>query len=149
MKANRRRFLQVIGLAPVAGPLAAKAAADKTIAEAAGVGLSGLGAPFGFLGNPSYGEPQPSPGLKHLDFRVAMRIPAVRRQIEEAMYEQERVVLRIDPDLAALRSFSLNAKITFQRQRNVAREMDLLQNQYAWHRIQNAVRRFVGMELLP
>lgn len=37
------------------------------------------------------------------------------------LFERERCIERLDPDLEVLRSFSPMAKITFQRQRNVER----------------------------
>jgi hypothetical protein len=59
----------------------------------------------------------------HQAFRLALRTPHVRDAIMEAVWRDNRRVHAVDPDIEIYRSFSPMAKITFQRQRNVEREL--------------------------
>jgi len=72
---------------------------------------------------------------------------ALRKELESIYFERERGVSSIDPDIAAYRSFSLNAKIAFQRQRNVQRQIDgLISNQGWWERFSKFGQRVMGIK---
>ena len=134
LKATRRRFFALAGTTP----LAAKAAIDKTISDLTGVAISGNGA-FPVGGVPSsIAEPGPD------QYKLALFNPLTRRAIEEILYEQERHVGRLDVDLASYRSFSMAAKITFQRQRNVEQRMRDLTKDYSWNRLAGIARKALG-----
>lgn len=139
MMSNRRRVLQLIGLSPAAAPLAAKAAFDGEAMKLAGmVELSGGG-----------GCPAPSANSdpSRAQIRLALMNKSVRQEIEANVYEQERFVGRLDPDLAALRSFSLNARIAFQRQRNVERRLQDMQQDWSWLRFNDIIFKAIGLKL--
>jgi hypothetical protein len=53
--------------------------------------------------------------------RLAMLDPDIKRMLIDAAYAQHRVISSVDTDIKVLRALSPMAKITFQRQRNVAR----------------------------
>lgn len=136
MKLARRGFLKLL---PVAG-LAGKAAAEDAATRLAGLGTTGLAQNVGGgfaaegLGCAS-NQVQPaslaqgsaiSVDVRRKIIQRVLRLPNLRGELESILYEDQRHVGFIDPDLAAKRSFSLAAKVTFQRQRNVERA---LQNQ--------------------
>jgi hypothetical protein len=118
---DRRSILRLFASTPVAAPMAAKALNDQLVGDLAGVkasGLSDAGAPSGYA---TSGDPTPD------QVKAALGSPPLRGRVVSALYEEERRVFALDPDLAALRSFSLNAKIVFQRQRNVERRLAEMQ----------------------
>lgn len=99
------------------------AIAVRTTAEAAARDLAKV--EVAGLGNSNYGIPQSASGDNtEAMLTRAVNIPGLREKVESYFFENNRCVSRIDPDLAVLRSFSLNAKIAFQRQRNVAADME-------------------------
>lgn len=125
---NRRKILG--GLA--AGPLVAKAAAEDLIAKQVNTRIPDI-AGHGHLADLHGSSPCTSPPFVDIAgqnqkeaalLRKAWQVPALRKEMESILYEENRYVQRIDPDLAAYRSFSLNAKITFQRQREVQRSLE-------------------------
>lgn len=116
---NRRSILQLFAAAPVGAPLAAKAAVESAAAELSKINAVGVG---------EAGPTNPSPGMSLADptreqTHFALRVPETRAAIVSELYEQERRIWSIEPDLAVKRSFSLSAKIAFQRQRNVERRL--------------------------
>ena len=58
--------------------------------------------------------------------RIILRDPAEMARVRAATYRKYRVLngLDVDPDIAVMRSFSPMAKLTFQRQRIVEREIE-------------------------
>lgn len=134
MIANRRRFLGFMAASPIAGRKLAQETAER---------LSGIAmhAP-GWLD--TGGDPTASSDITHLQWRALLKIPQARAAITAQLFERERTVHRIDHDLAVKRSFSLAAKIAYQRERNVARELSLLEEQYPWQRLQNVGKKFLG-----
>lgn len=138
---NRRKLISLLGLAPVAAPLAAKAMADSATANLAAVSLAPGQGTYGNAGVPSS-----SNEATREEARIALMNPAIRAEVESMLFKQERRVSFIDPDIACHRSFSLNAKIAFQRQRNVAREIDQMKSEYPWSRMQKLLRG--GLSLL-
>lgn len=126
---NRRGALRLLGLGSIAGPIAAKGAAEK-----AAMDLAGILPPI--YGNGAAVPQGGTVGSSRLPLvQRALLNTIFRQQLEQLMYEDERTVGRLDPDLAAMRSFSLAAKITYQRRRNVARRMDYFQGGSSWQRV--------------
>jgi hypothetical protein len=124
---NRRKFFGMMAAAPAA----AKGAADMAVAELSRINV-GAGA-LGQLGGGSYGMPvgsyPTSAGQQRLFdprelMRKALADPKQRAAMASLLFEKHRTVGVIDPDIACYRSFSLNAKVAFQRQRNVERDLD-------------------------
>lgn len=60
----------------------------------------------------------------HQAARLAMQNPLMRDLITGQAYRNQRHVSQIDPDIDLHRSWSPMAKVTFQRQRNVERELE-------------------------
>lgn len=119
MKQNTRRgFLKLMG----ASPLAAKAAAEEVTKSLVGIGI----APTYPYGIPVSGMAvgQSSAQMGKSEIAKMLMDAAFRSQVESASYRRNRHVSYLDLDLATKRSFSLAAKATFQRQRNVQREIE-------------------------
>lgn len=138
MSLSRRKILALMGMSPAAGPLVAKMALDAEMANLAKVSIAGLQKPQGS----TY-----SWGLKEVtlaDNARALAMPLVRREIESLLYEQEQHVGRLDLDLATKRSFSLAAKVTFQRQRNVARRVELMTSEQSYKRVDDLIKSAIG-----
>jgi hypothetical protein len=128
---SRRSFAKFLGLAPMAAPLAAKAATDSEIAKLAGVALEG--APSTQYA-PGYGVPV---GMDEYNkARVAAadyaRLVGVPEFVKEQLRRNSQYVSCLDPDLAAKRSWSMSVKIATQRERNYARQLELLDHS-SWH----------------
>lgn len=115
---KRRGFLAALAAAPIVGPAVAKQAADKAVAELAGVNLGGLGGVSGALGGL---VPPPSYAPQH----DLMRAASLLRSIAGLTAEQRRKARRnvwvqsLDPDLASYRSMSLSFRMEMQRDRNL------------------------------
>jgi hypothetical protein len=146
MTIGRRAFLQRLGIGAVAAPAAAKQVMDKAAADLAGVHINGAGAG---LASALYGNPASDTGPtgQQYDPRKALRNlladEAARAEYTSAMYARNRNVSYIDLDLATKRSFSLAAKVAYQRQRNVARQIDEESSDDGplWQRPENMVRK--------
>jgi hypothetical protein len=134
--ATRRKFFGFIAASPLAGRAAAQQMAER---------LSGI--PLTAPGGMAEGgvSPTSAPDITHLQWRALLKLPEARAAIVSEIYKREHKVYRIDHDLGVKRSFSLAAKIAYQRERNVAHELELLTEQYPWQRIQNAGRKFLSM----
>lgn len=126
---GRRRVLGFLA----SSPLAAKAAADEMAGKLAGVAPHGLGQGIDV---PSSGQTEPQKDA----IARALKIPGNRQQVLDMLWEDAEV-RSIDPDLAVLRSFSLNAKITFQRQRNVERRYQRLTEDWPWRRLEAFLKK--------
>lgn len=142
---KRRAFLALVGLSPFG-----KAAAEAAAADLAGLdfgprmGGSGGASPAPPMGMQTASDQVAETTPKAWQFRAAMANPALRAAIEDTLYEEERFVSYIDMDLATKRSFSLAAKVTFQRQRNVERRMTQYQNPWPYQRINTMVWGLLG-----
>ena len=118
---NRRGFLGSMTQAP----LAAKIATEGQVAELMGVRVDGLKGGTHPPGNAS-GDSTPDQWARA--FRTALFKDTARSML----YEMEHTIWALDVDLASKRSFSMAAKLTFQRQRNVERRLELIQKTPAW-----------------
>lgn len=121
---NRRSFLQLLGVAPIAG----KKVAEETVARLSGVAMAPSGRTMSG-GKSAQAWPADNPPQtfdSQAAFKRAIGSTLFRDELTSLLYDQHRQVNAIDPDIAVYRSFSLNAKIAFQRQRNVARQIPTL-----------------------
>lgn len=137
-KVGRRSFLQLLGAAPVAvqdmagrisfnsgGPPHAEL--RHALLETCGTNLA------------PQAQVQASPLFTQAVQNRALRTVLANgdREIEALCYEAHRNVYHIDADIAGRRSWSIAAKISYQRQRNVQREIqDTVLEDTSWHRIQ-------------
>lgn len=135
MSLGRRAFLRVAALSP----LAAKKAAETTAAELSGTITAGHGNWHGS----GAGVPSNAPDVTKDTWRKLLSNAAQRAEAESVMFEDERKVGFIDPDIACARSYSLNAKIAYQRQRNVERRLQQLQNEWPWQKLEGIGRRIM------
>lgn len=122
MNVGRRSLLKMLGMAPMAAPLAAKVATDSQIAKLAGVALEGTPAaqgPYVFSAN-EYAERQ----ITASNYAKLMGIPDF---VKEALRRETQHVYALDPDLAAKRSWSMSVKIATQRERNYNRRIAALE----------------------
>lgn len=134
---GRRKFLALMGMAPAAAPLAAKAALEKEAATYARVqGLDGLAASM--PENPASSAPEKVSRV----LRTILSDKKMRDEFESLTYESYRHVSVLDPDIACTRSYSLAAKIAFQRQRNVARAINNDLHGWPWQRLSEFMSRW-------
>lgn len=106
--------------------MAAAPLAKRAVEEEAARALSGIGSAGGLIsgrGLPPIGH-HSDPKIRHSDVAKALLNSAFRAEIESIAYEANRHVVFLDVDLATKKTFSLAAKVTFQRQRNVQREIE-------------------------
>jgi len=111
---QRRKFLAFMA----AGPVAAKAAADKVALGHMGISTTGLADP---IDQPCTSGSETEDGIKTLDWLRAHGIPEWRM---EDIEKEAKFVRALDPDLACNKSMSLAAKIYSQRDRQLARLID-------------------------
>lgn len=134
---GRRKFLALMGMAPAAAPLVAKAALEKEAATYAGIkGLNDLAAPM--PESPVSGAPEKASRV----LRTILSDKKMRDEFESLTYESYRHISALDPDIACLRSYSLAAKIAFQRQRNVARSINNDLHGWPWQRLNGFLNRW-------
>jgi hypothetical protein len=118
---GRRAFLTRLGIGAAAAPVVARQALEAASGQLAGVTMAPARPPdhppSGKGGAPQVGTDTPR-ALKKL-----WQVPALRDEYESLMFERNQRVGYIDLDLATKRSFSLAAKVAYQRQRNVARDI--------------------------
>jgi opacity protein-like surface antigen len=140
---NRRRFFGLMAAAPIA----AKATAQSAAADLAKIQVNGLGQYGAISGGYSVGGLSPSPdyGIDPRSLlKKALLDPSKRAEIESLMFERHRGVGAIDADLACYRTFSLNAKIAFQRQRNVRLALQEEVGESGWQRWHESFHKLTG-----
>lgn len=122
MAVNRRSFVKVCGALPFVG---------KAVAGAQAAKLAGIYSPNAAemaLGSVAAVPSGQSVTSRQFDQRAVLRklmeSPEARAEFESLLYQQNSHVPYLDVDLATKRSFSLAAKVTFQRQRNVHRALE-------------------------
>lgn len=121
MNLSRRGFAGLAAALPFAGNAVGGEMAMKQ--AAANMGMVG-GADMS-LGIGAGASKQVAPKMPHWQaMRLALANPDLRRQIISDMYDRHRRVDSVDMDIACLKSLSPMAKVTFQRQRNVERELE-------------------------
>lgn len=129
---SRRKFTALLGLAPAAAPLAAKAAADAGIGQLVGIrdlappvayGAGGMSAP------PSQLDDYARSQIAAADY---VRMFGVPDFVKENTRRNCGYISALDPDIACKRSWSMSVKIATQRQRNYERSIEQMQHS-AWH----------------
>lgn len=156
----RRNVLKLLGLAPTA-PLAAKLAHDAEVADKVGglrgwpvggkppsgvvsIGGNGVDGPFS-----GYAPEFRHPGPTYDQFRAMLGGKEFRDNITSLLFEQERRNHPyLDPDIAIYKSWSISAKIAFQRQRNVERELQSYLQRGPWSRLREAVNKHPLLSML-
>jgi hypothetical protein len=157
---RRRGFLQALATAPFVAKQAAEQAA-MGLMNGKTIGAEHMAPPNDLVrsalsathaGGIAQGPSNPAK-LDRLSEKAARQIlklalndPDIKRELNSLMMQTHRTVAWLDTDLAMNRSMSLAAKICFQRQRNVARDLQQeLDRTNPWTRMQ----RFVGKLLYP
>lgn len=132
---TRRRFFAWMGTAPIAARQGMETAARQLAGIGNGQGVPSLDLRGSLIdGANDVGAPS-SAQMVGADWRLARKLrddlirkaldtPERRAELEAILYEEHRSVHNLDPDLAANRSFSLAAKVCYQRQRNVQRAIE-------------------------
>lgn len=142
MNATRRRMLSIIAGVPIVGPLASKLALDQNAMNLMSPTQGSLLSQG--LGSDGSGSQMPSPiSNASKNYKAAFNIPWFKDEVESIIYEEQHHVYRLDADLAGLRSLSLAAKITFQRQRNVKQQIEGRYNlkESTWDRLNKLFHR--------
>lgn len=135
--ATRRNILALIGMAPTTAIGMKRALDARTLGLAAG----GDGIPRG--GQPISGADERTPD--QMQTRAALQIPASRAQIRSILYEEQRGLNWLEPDLACLHSMSVNARLCYQRQRNVERRLAEMEKGWSWQRMNRAILGAIGL----
>lgn len=121
MNVSRRGFAGLAAALPFAGNAVARDMAAKHRDAMMMQGQTLAGNQIGV----GYPETGPAPKMEHWQaMRLALQDPDIRREVLSECYARQRVIHMLDPDIANKRSWSDMAKITFQRQRNVERELE-------------------------
>lgn len=150
ISATRRRFFAFAG----ATPLAAKAAADRAIAEASGVfHLNGLGdASVGIAGGgpPATGDAMGGAFVPY-EKRVTgageyLKVFGMPDWVEYQLRDNARYVNSLDHDLACKRSWSMSVKIAEQRQRNYRKAVERMHKSAWTYRGRTAIQKLLGFE---
>lgn len=135
---GRRKFLSVLGVGAVAAPVA-----GRQIISAAG-GIEGAYAQMPSSPPPNVGQAFRSGGLSFDPWEQARRAFANKETLDKItseLFAEQRTINAIDHDLASKRSFSLAAKVAFQRQRNVERRLADMSGTYPGHRIHEIIQK--------
>ena len=117
---KRRGFLGFLGGAVAAGPSAAKAAIDTTLADA---GYVGQGLSAAACNTPAPYEGMSKLGRKLVQWVRSEGVPEWKKRHIERNADHWRAS-GIDPDLACLKSVSPGYKAREQRRRNIERETE-------------------------
>lgn len=122
---GRRSVMRLLAGAPFVGKLAGENAALALMQAP----LAQPPRPMGFLQSTGASAASPvegnqaqvmTPAVRRAIFKAALGIKDVNAEYEAILYARNRRVLVLDSDLAVNKSYSLAAKICYQRQRNVA-----------------------------
>lgn len=153
---NRRGFMGLFSSAAVAAPLAGKAIVEEQAKRLSGIG--GLGFPGAATPDAGLNVVWGAPGRVDTPVTAqaiakALLDKSLRGEVESCFYHEYRTIGRLDPDLAANRSFSLAAKVVYQRQRHVATRLSEFEKQEwigagAWHKAKYLIaKKFLGLDV--
>lgn len=110
LEPTRRKFLGFIALSPVA----AKATAEETAKELSGINTRGFGTVENYSG-PIEDDYKPSLRIKLLRRLLKLGIPEFKKA---KMRREARSVYNLNPNIAAMKSTSLVAKVRQQKEQN-------------------------------
>jgi hypothetical protein len=135
---GRRTALQAIGLGALAAPAAARE-----------IGRNALNGPLGYGAGSQLGATQAGiecgqPAAPWEQARRAFADKDTLAAVRAMLFEQHKVVTVLDTDLAVNRSFSLSAKIAFQRQRNVDAELKRMTAEHWLEHPWGIIHKFLG-----
>lgn len=144
-KIGRRGFLGVMGASPFVGKAVVEDAIEQLNNGAVlRSGLVSMSAKdTGQASNPAIYPKDWWPSQEH--FRIATMHPKIRSELESMYFEGLSRVTELDHDLAIKRSWSVSAKIAFQRQRIVKGQVDGLgdpQRTDTWGKIVKIMTRY-------
>lgn len=144
MKPTRRRFMEILGLGAVSSPLAAKAALDGEIMKSAGVLVGSMSV------DPPQGPQAYSSMAEHSRHLIAasdyVRMLGVPAALDARLRDDARWIERLDPDIAAKRSWSMTFKFLVQRQRNYERAIERMKVAADRLRCRDALNSLLGFE---
>lgn len=134
MKVERRKVLGFLALSP----MAAKAVVEEGAAKLSGtrLGLSG------YSGGMEPESVSPSGEIQKETWSLVRGDAKALSELKSLFFERERTIGLVDHDLASKRSFSLAAKIAYQRERNVHRSIAELGADYHWSKLEKIGKRF-------
>jgi hypothetical protein len=133
-----------------ATPLAAKASADRAVADLMKIDVDGAAFGANITGGEFGGVPSQEnaiPWKDHLKRCVNyVNVFGLPPEIDEIYRDQSKVVYRLDADIANKRSWSMAFKVLQQQQRNYENKKALLskQNSRAW--VSDKLRKAIGVE---
>ena len=131
---GRRAALQAIGLGALAAPAAARQVAADTIGGLNARGLVG-----------GAGQVMSAQTSSWERAALAFADKDTREAIRASFYRQHKSIHILDADIANKRSFSLAAKIAFQRQRNVETEMESILSDGWGNHAYGIIEKFLGV----
>ena len=133
---GRRQALRALGVGALAAPAAARDIASNAI--------SGINMGYGTTGSQQSGVALGGGTPPWERARAAFANKDTLATIRSALFEQNKVVTHLDADLASKRSFSLAAKIAYQRERNVQAEIDRMSLDYLTAHPWSIIEKFMG-----
>jgi hypothetical protein len=140
---SRRSAAALLAGLPFAGKAVAREIVNHT--SPAGIGaIAEAACPSYYYGSSLKQEACRGPVMQEWEAsRLALAHPKMRALMMAAAYAKHRNIVSVDPDIEVYRSFSPMAKITFQRQRNVEREIEQITTEPQWNLLSQA-RDFVS-----
>lgn len=156
---GRRSFLRVLGAAPLAG----RAADEAVVKELGGIGVLGstscpMSAGFGeaigsqtssIMPGQLVGQSWWSATAKRNAMRSILANKDRNAEIRAILYRSHRRIHHIDPDIGGRQSWSLAAKVVYQRQRLVDQEVkESIQDATPWQAVNEWVENQLKVFLL-
>lgn len=140
MSISRRGIMGVLAGAPLAGKAVAETVMSGLGSGVLGSGSANASAGWGVGMNATAPAVLASPRMDavqaaKLIFGDAQALAEIRSEL----YAEQRNINYVDPDIMVMKSWSPMAKIAFQRQRNVERALDELQDS-RWDRPQRYLK---------
>ena len=140
MNFSRRSFAKLLATAPLVGRQASQVGRHLMMGGGVppssrppgGYSFGGEAAQSAQLANPA--APRQSLMPEWQAARLAKKVPQLFEIMRDEAARNARYIHYIDPDIDVHRSISLAAKIFYQRQRNIARELDHIGEEPSWHR---------------
>ena len=139
---SRRRAFGAIG-ALAATPIAAKEAMDSEVARLTFDRATALAPALQYAGAPTSGDDYTKAILKAGDYINAIGVPD---WVRDHYRRNGSYIQALDPDIAALRSFSMSVKIMMQRERNLERNIEYMKHQATKARKASAFKALTGWD---
>jgi hypothetical protein len=137
---TRRTAASLLAGIPFAGKAAARDLLKQQGGAISGGSLAGYATASGGMQEANYPQQATGPvGPLMQEWqaaRVALGDAKTKRLLLDAAFTKHRQIAAVDPDIEVYRSFSPMAKITYQRQRNVDRELIAISTEPQWSILQ-------------